>query len=429
MHLCLFEDDAVGHFLPLVHTRAVYDLRLGIRTILENTRAAFGGPGTLLHARRRVAAVTATEHDLLTNRIPAGLGVLFVNGRYVAEAGPALERLRSAARASEPARVFTQGDDVVAAWVPDASSDLVAADAVTRATFEDLPEEPLDEARLLRRLWHLLDERDAALRRDFEALTKGYNIYERPGAVVRDGARLVHGERVYVAPGAVVRPGAILSAEDGPVFIDREAVVMENAVVRGPAYLGAHGQVRIGAHVEGCAVGPWSKVGGEAWHSIIHSFSNKSHPGFLGDSYLGRWCNIGADANTSNLKNDYGKVKLYNEALGEVETTDRQFLGLFMADHAKCGINTMFNTGTVVGVACNLYGSGFQPTYVPSFSWGSPDARYVTYRLPKALHVAEIVMARRGVALTDAEREMLSAVFEATTPAREAFQRKRAKRR
>ncbi|GIV60975.1 MAG: hypothetical protein KatS3mg043_2064 [Rhodothermaceae bacterium] len=424
MYLCLFEDETVEHLNPLVRTRAVYDLRLGIRTVLENTRAAFGDPPLLLHTRRHVAAVTARMHpgaDALVGHIPEGLGVLFVNGRYVAEAGPLLERLQGAARAAEPARVFVQGSDVVAAWVPEAGKARLTGEVVTRETFADLPEEPVEGAVLLARLWHLLDARDAALRRDFAALTKGYRIYERPGADIREGARLVHGEQVYVAPGAVVHPGAILNAEDGPVYVDAQAVVMEQAVVRGPAYIGPHSQVRVGALLDGCVLGPWSKVGGEVYHSIIDGYSNKAHSGFLGDAYLGRWCNIGAGTNNSNLRNDYGPVRLYNERLGTYETTERQFLGLFLADHAKCGIDTMFNTGTVVGVACNLYGAGYHPTYLPSFIWGSPQDRYTTYRLPKALRVAETVMARRQVPFTDIDRELLTTVFDQTEAARAAF--------
>ena len=416
MQLCLFEDDGVAHLLPLVHTRAVYDLRLGIRTILEATRAAFGGVPLRLHARPQVAAVTAQEHALPVNDLPEG-DVLFVNGRYVAEEGPVLERLRRALVPGEPPRVFVQGGAVVAARVRQAP-DLRAP--LTRAAFAGLPEEVLDGARMLGRLWHLLDDLPATLERDFAACLLPYNIHERPGAVVHEGARLVGGERIYLAPGATVHPGAVLNATEGPIYVDREAVIRENAVVRGPAYVGARARVHVGADVSACALGPWSKVGGEVVASVLHGYTNKPHGGFLGHAYLGRWCNLGAGTNNSNLKNDYGPVRLYDEATGASEATGRQFLGLFMADHAKCGIGTVFNTGTVVGVACNLYGSGFHPTYVPSFSWGHPG-RYVPYRLPKALRVAEVVMARRGLTMTDVDRDLLTAVYAATEPDRAAF--------
>ncbi len=409
MPLCLFEDDRVDHFWPLAATRAVYSLRLGIRTLLETTREAFGAPPVLLHARRLVAPVAAQEHGLPVG-LPEGDDVLLVNGRYVAEDGPVLERLRRAARPGEPPRVFVQGDDVVAAWAPGVEGRLVEADALTRATFEGWPEETLEGARLLGRLWHLIDELRPALVRDFAARTAGARA--RPGGGLHASAVVVNEAQVYVAPGARVLPGAVLNAEKGPIFIDEGATVMEQAVVRGPAYVGAHGQIKGSAHVEGSAVGPWSKVGGEVHESVVHSFSNKAHAGFLGHSYLGRWVNLGAGTDTSDLKNDYGEVALYDAATGAFEPTGRQFLGLFMGDHAKCGIHTMFNTGTVVGVFCNVFGTGFPPRHVPSFSWGGPEAGFTAYRLEKALRVAETVMARRRKTLTAAERALLTAIWE-----------------
>lgn len=418
MYLCLFEDDQVLHLLPLVHTRPVYALRLGIRTLLETTREAFGSPPTLLHTRPVLAAVTR-QHvaDLLVNHIPEGLEVLFVNGRYLAEDGPVLERLRKAVR-GEPGRVFVQGDTVVAAWVPGATSRLVQAEAVTRATFDGLPEEPVEGARCIGRLWHLIAEIRPALARDFQARTKGYRLYEHPNAVIHPSVILAEGEHIHIGPEAVIKPGVILNAEAGPIYIDAHAVVMERAVIRGPAYIGPHTQVKVGASLEGCAIGPVCRVGGEVIESVLHSYTNKAHPGFLGQSYLGSWCNLGADTNSSNLKNDYGPVSLYNEHLGTSEDSGLTFLALFMGDHSKSGIDTMFNTGTVVGVSCNLYGTGFHPTFLPSFAWGDPQNRYVPYRLAKALHVAERVMARRNVAFTEADRALLTAVYQSTEAAR-----------
>ena len=421
MHLCLFEDDQVGHLLPLVHTRGVYDLRLGIRTLLETTREAFGTPQTLLHARPFVAAVTAQENDLLVNRIPDGLDVLFVNGRYVAEEGPLLERLRRAAAKGEPARVFVQDDTLVAAWVPGAASRYVEGAAVTRATFEGLPEETVEGGRLIGRLWDLLDELEPALERDYTLRTKGYQIYERPGVRIMDGAILATGERIYTAPESTIRPGAILNAEDGPIYIDRGATISENAVLRGPIYVGPKAVINPNAAVHGSAIGYWSKVGGEIHNTVFHSLSNKAHEGHLGDAYVGRWCNFGADTNNSNLKNDYGVVSLYDAVEQDYVPSGRQLLGLVMGDHSKCGINTMFNTGTVVGVFCNIYGPDYQPRYIPSFSWGGGASGFSAYRLEKALSVAEAVMARRDAALTDADRDLLAHVFETTEADRTSF--------
>ena len=413
MHLCLFEDDQVTHLKPLTATRAVYDLRLGIRTLLETTRDAFGTPPTLLHARPLIDRVTAQEHDLPTGRIPDGADVLFVNGRFIAEEGDLLERLRQAARHGEPGRVFVQGEDVIAAWAPGTTSRRVQADAVTQATFDDLPEETVEGARLISRLWHLIDEIHPALVRDFAARTKGIDLGEPSGAAIHASAVLI-GSDIYLAPDATISPGAILNAEDGPIFIDAGATVMEQAVVTGPAYVGKKSRIKIGGNIEGCAIGPVCKVGGEVEATVVHSYSNKQHAGFLGHSYLGRWINLGADTNNSDLKTTYGEVTLYDEATGTFESSGTPFLGLFMGDHSKAGINTMFNTGTVVGVFCNIFGSGYQPRRIPSFTWGSLD-RFTEYRLEKAFAVAEAVMARRDKTLTDAERAVLTAISQART--------------
>lgn len=420
MYLCLFEDDATGHLAPLTLTRPTYGLRLGQRTLLETTRDAFPeARGLLLHARPALAATAGQAHDALVNRVPAGLDVLFVNGRYVAAPGDVLDRLRAAARPGEPARRFVQNGTLVAAWVPGAALSLDGLAAVTAATFEALPEETLSGARLVGRLWDLLADLDATLERDFAARTEGYRILDHPRDAVHEGARLVHPDRIFIAPTAQIRPGAVLNAEAGPIYVDEGALVMENAVVRGPAYLGPKAQIKVAGIIDGCALGPWTKAGGEVHASIVQGYSNKAHAGYLGNSYLGAWCNLGADTNTSNLKNDYGEVTLYDAATGRFEPSGRQFLGLVMGDHAKCGINTMFNTGTVVGVSCNLYGCGFQPRYVPSFSWGGPDG-LAEYRLDKALAVAEVVMARRNVPFTPADRALLTALFEHTRAERAA---------
>ncbi len=421
MHLCLFEDDWTDHLRPLVDTRAVYDLRLGIRTLLETTREAFDEPRTVLHVRAPLAAVTAQAHPYLVNRLVEGVDVLFVNGCFVAEDGPVLERLRRAARPEEPARVFVQGDRLVAAWIPSVDAALAehvaGGAALTREAFGELPEERLDDATLVGRLWHLLETLRPALARDFVVRAGPYNlpedIHDRQGTAVHPSAVGVNAEKIYLAPGAKVHAGAVLNAEEGPIYIDREAKVLEQAVVRGPAYIGPKTQVKVGANLEGCAIGPWCKVGGEVHDVVMHSLSNKAHAGFLGHSYLGCWCNLGADTNVSNLKNDYGPIALYDAATGSFEPTGRQFLGLFMGDHSKTAIATTFNTGTVVGTFCNLFGAGYPPHYVPPFTWGRPG-NYATYRLEKALRVAETVMARRNTPFTDADRALLTHLFDET---------------
>lgn len=416
MYLCLFEDDQVSHLNPLTYTRAVYDLRLGMRTLLEAARDTIPEAEIILHVRPFLALQTAHEHGLPVNHLHEdNADVLFLNGRWIAEQGAFLQRLNEATETSE-ARLFVQEDTLVAAWIPDASKHYLDSKTITRDTFADLPEDTLVESvegiRLISRLWHLIDELRPALLRDFVDRVAQREDEEIPA--LHQSVLYINEDQIYRSPTAIIRPGALLNAESGPIFLDDHALVMERAVIRGPAYIGPHAHVKIAAQIEGCAIGPWSKVGGEVADSVFHSYSNKAHAGFLGHSYLGRWCNIAADSNTSNLKNDYGPVSLFNAATGAFESSQRQFLGLMMGDHSKCGINTMFNTGTVVGVFCNLYGAGYLPRYVPSFSWGGPIGGFNEYRLDKAFLAAERMMARRNKHLTDAERTLLTKIFEET---------------
>ncbi len=425
MHLCLFEDNRVPALRPLVETRAAYDVRLGGRTVLETARDAFAPTGLILHARPLVADVTRRAHEALVNTLPEGSDVLFVNGRFVAQEGDPLAQLTQVPERNQ-AHVFVQNDTMVAAWVPDAAArlpeDLLPRPALTADAFAGLPTTALDDATLLGRPWHLLDTLRPALARDIEALTETPTsgaLTKRPHATVHDSVTSVHDEQIHLGQGATIRPGALLTAENGPIYVGAEATVHERAVLRGPCYIGPKTHVKIGANVEGTAAGTWCKIGGEIHDAIFQGFSNKSHPGFLGHAVLGRWCNLGADTNNSNLKNDYGEVSAYAPNEKRFVDTGRQFAGLFMGDHSKCGINTMLNTGTVVGTSCNLFGGDFPPRYVPPFSWGGASG-LTEYRLDKAFEVAERVMARRDTDFTNVDRSLLAALFERTHEERAA---------
>lgn len=420
MHLCVFEDDQVPRLRPLVETRAVYDLRLGMRSILDTAQQAFPTNQLVLHARPLVAGVTAQSHeDALVNRLPSATDVLFLNGRFLADDSAAVSRIQMHVRENLEARVFTRDEDLVAAWVPNAAARLpnhfLSAPALPLGPFSDFPRTAVDYATLVHRPWHLIDALRPALRRD---LTDSVSSLEASAPAdpahpaVHESVVCVRPDHIHVDTAAEVRPGAILNAADGPIYIDRDAVVFEQAVLQGPCYVGPKTEVKVGASIEGAAFGYYCKVGGEVHDTVIHSLSNKSHPGFLGHAYLGSWCNLGADTNVSNLRNDYGDVTAYAPEDGAFVSTDRQFAGLFMGDHSKCGINTMFNTGTVVGSYCNLYGGDFLPRYLPPFSWGGPSRGFTTYRLGKALSVAKRVMSRRNVPFTEADHQLLSTLFE-----------------
>ncbi|MCU0354028.1 MAG: glucose-1-phosphate thymidylyltransferase, partial [Cytophagales bacterium] len=220
-------------------------------------------------------------------------------------------------------------------------------------------------------------------------------------------------EQVFLEPGARVR-ACILNADTGPIYIGKDADIQEGSIIRGPFAIGTESVVALGAKLRGdITVGPYCKVGGEISNSVLFAHSNKGHEGYLGNSVLGEWCNLGADTNNSNLKNDYGTVKQWSYAHNDFVDTGRQFVGLVMGDHSKAGINTMFNTGTVVGVSANVFGGDFPPRHVPSFTWGGAAGLEV-YRLDKALATAERVLARRNLPLTDTDRQILTHVFKLT---------------
>ncbi|MFL5752485.1 MAG: GlmU family protein, partial [Bacteroidia bacterium] len=255
-------------------------------------------------------------------------------------------------------------------------------------------------------VWDIFSRNGKAFADDFELLTKG-----RKSQILSKSNRVIGKGKIFIEKGASVEC-AVLNTTNGDIYIGKDAVVMEGCFLRGPIGLCEHAELKMGAKIYGPSTfGPYCKVGGEVNNSVLFGYTNKGHDGFLGNSVLGEWCNLGADTNTSNLKNNYGNVKIWNYGAEEMVDTGMQFCGLFMGDHSKCGINTMFNTGTVVGVNANIYGGDFPINFIPSFSWGGAEF-FEDYKLHKALEVAERVMSRRNVNLSQADREILTHVFE-----------------
>ncbi len=219
---------------------------------------------------------------------------------------------------------------------------------------------------------------------------------------------------VFIEKGAKVNH-SILNTTNGPIYIGKDAEIMEGSMVRGPFAMCNNSVLKMGSKIYGpTTLGPYCKVGGEVNNSIFFGYSSKSHDGFLGNSVIGEWCNLGADTNNSNLKNNYEEVKVWNYKTERFKKTGLQFCGLIMADHSKCGINTMFNTGTVIGVSSNIFGSGFPRNFIPSFSWGG-NSGFTTYKTNKVFEVAEIVMKRRNIEFTDDDKSILEKVFELTS--------------
>ncbi len=264
------------------------------------------------------------------------------------------------------------------------------------------------KAMLVEHTWDIFKMNAEAIAADFELLTQ-----DRKSQKLSSTNQVIAPENVFLEEGAKVEC-AILNASEGPIYIGADAEIMEGSIIRGPFALCEHATVKMGAKIYGSTtVGPHSKIGGEVNNSVIFGYSNKGHDGFLGNSVLGEWCNLGADTNTSNLKNNYAEVRLWDYASEKFAPTGLQFCGLMMGDHSKCGINTMFNTGTVVGVSANIFGAGFPRNFIPSFSWGGSGGTS-TYKTEKAFEVAEKVMERRDIEFSEEDKAILEQVFEDT---------------
>ncbi len=394
MHLLLFDDPAIRpHLLPLTFTRPVAALRCGILTIAEKWQ-------------RRLAAPTVgyLTQPYLQARFPVcadGLvtgAALVVNGAVCPD-----DLLARQVLALPPGHGLYCGELLVAAHLADASQvvELIQDGLVVRQAQEDVS--------VIDRPWQLFLRNGAEIRRDFALLTAG-----RTSQPVGDAHTIIYGaENIFIEPGVKIR-AAILNAENGPIYLGKNVEVQEGAILKGPLAVCEGAVLNATVRLRGDnTIGPYCKVGGEIGNSILLAYSNKGHDGYLGNSVIGEWCNLGADTNTSNLKNNYAPVKVWSHAAHRFVDTGQTFCGLLMGDHSKAGINTMFNTGTVVGVGANIFGAGFPRQFIPSFSWGGP-AGFETFKLNKFAEVAERVMGRRGLAYDEVEQGIMAEVFRQT---------------
>lgn len=395
MHYTLF-DFRYSALLPLTYTRPVSHLRVGADRIIDKWERLWG---------ERPEVCTASD---LVEKFPcsAPVACIAVNASVIPDAA-LVEKIRNLPEGT----LLTSRGLAVAMHCTEDQIRLISQQ-VNLKEYPDL--KPLaahtevypEALTFIERPSDIFAQNGPVLRNDFDAMTEGQRTLDFPEGV------FVTGSDIFVEPGAKLRP-CFINTEDGPVYIAANAEVSEGCMIRGPLYLGPGSTLKMGAKIYGpTTVGQQCKVGGEVNNSIIDDYSNKGHDGFLGNSVIGSWCNLGADTNISNLKNNYGQVRVWDYETEEPRDTGLLFHGLVMGDHSKAGINTMFNTGTVVGVSCNVYGSGFPKKFIPSFSWGSEEG-FIDYDFDKACKTAEAMMARRGVPFTETDRRLLSAAFDA----------------
>jgi len=385
----LFDDHHRDHLLPFTFTRPAAELRIGILTIREKWEKWMDCCLSWITQDylREKFPVRASDENILIN------GAITPNPGLLAE----IQELKQG-EALVHDNVFVAGClDRSAVDVFDRLPPLGYNRRNTRSQFN-----------YISKLWHIYRTNGIELESDFRLITHG-----RESASLSPTNRIIKPESIFVEEGAEIEY-ATINATPGPVYIGKNAQVMEGSLIRGSFALCEGARVKMGARIYGpTTIGPYSKAGGEITNSVIMGYSNKVHEGYMGNSVLGEYCNIGAGSNTSNLKNNYALVKLWNYASGKFEDTDLQFCGLLMGDYSRCGINTMFNTGTVVGICSNIYGTGFPGSFIPSFTWGGA-AGFETYRLDKAIETIKMGMGLHQKDFGETDRKIMDRLFMLT---------------
>jgi UDP-N-acetylglucosamine diphosphorylase/glucosamine-1-phosphate N-acetyltransferase len=386
MNFILFDEDR-QNLLPLAYTRPIAEFRCGILTLTEKWEKRIPEGRFSFLTESYLQEKYHFEHDKNKN--------IYLSGNLLSSD----DLVNLVHQLQENEAIYSEEGELLAAR----SSERLTLASLQSGKYKKKVFK--GKAQKVKNLWDLFAFNDEELKKDYELLTKG-----RTTATL-DSTNTVIGKDIFIEEGASVK-AAILNSETGPIYIGKNAQVMEGSVVRGGLALCEGAVLKLSSKIYGpTTIGPFSKVGGEVNNSVIFGYSNKGHDGFLGNSVLGEWCNLGADTNVSNLKNNYANIKVWNYKKAGFLDTGRQFCGMIMGDHSKSGINTMFNTATVVGVSANIYGAGFPRSFIPSFSWGGAE-KWVVYHFEKAMEVAEKMMERRNVVLTEVDRKLLQAVFE-----------------
>ncbi len=416
MQICIFEDSDYINFEPLSLSRPVYDLFCGTSTLKNKIINEFLGSEFSLFCREYLAEFEkSANQDFLVNEL-RGDSCLLINGRL-------LEPEKFATQIPEKfkeSKVYLNDGIYVAAFITGKHFDQLKNNPqlIFDKNFFDGIAKEKTELKLIKYIWEFISLNGDFIKKDISKLTEsGNGKISKPKAEKFPGVHFINQESIFVGKEIIIKPGVVIDATEGPVFIDDDSEIFPNVVIEGPCYIGKSSKIKSCAMIyKNVSIGNVCKVGGEVEDSIIMSYSNKQHSGFLGHSYLGSWINIGADTNNSDLKNNYSTVKVtLREKLID---TSLQFLGLIMGDHSKTGINTMFNTGTVVGFSSNVFGSGFPPKFIPSFSWGGADS-LTTYDFDKAIDTAKVVYKRRNKNFDTNDKKIFEHIFNLTGKERE----------
>jgi UDP-N-acetylglucosamine diphosphorylase/glucosamine-1-phosphate N-acetyltransferase len=375
-----------ANLLPFTFTRPVANLRVGILTIDEKWKKYLGE-----------AEYGYLTEDYLQEKFVLNQGEknIFINGSICPT-----QQLSQEIKDLQLGEALTAKGQLIAVCLP---SNTPFSEDISQYQCKESSATQFIQIEFT---YHIFSKNGEAIEADFELLTAGRKSQEIPA-----GNQWVQPEKIFIEEGAKVS-FSILNAATGPIYIGKNAEIMEGCKIRGPFAMCEDSGLKMDAKIYGpTTVGPHCKVGGEVNNVVFYAYSNKGHDGFVGNAVIGEWVNMGADTNNSNLKNTYDEVKLWSYRSNKFEKTGLTFCGLMMADHAKCGINTMFNTGTVVGVGANIFGAGFPRNFIPSFSWGGAQG-FETFVLNKFFKTAEAVCKRRNIELSEVDRNILKHIFE-----------------
>ncbi len=405
VNICVFEDEKFGNLLPLVYSRATFELRCGIGSLLDKIVRAYPKAEIDLFCRDYLTEVIKERlpYSVNTNSLKED-GYLFINGRLLISEPIPVEGEEEIGIQDRAIIYLRLRKDKVPLLK---NTNFLNGDIVSK--LKNRVKIKNSQETLINYHWDIIHHNARQITKDFNMLVKKPGIHGK----LYEGVYVLNKENVFIGAGSTIKSGTILDAEKGPIYIDKNVEIFPNVTIEGPVFIGENSKIKIGAKIyEGTSIGEMCKVGGEVEESIIHSYSNKQHDGFLGHAYLGMWVNLGADTNNSDLKNNYGSVKVSINGK-EWINSNSTFVGAAIADHSKSAIGTMFNTGTVVGFASNVFYRTFPPKFVPSFFWGS-EKEAVTYVLEKAVDTAMKVMKRRKIEMSSAQTKLFETIFKLT---------------
>lgn len=412
MNLCIFEDPLVRGAFPITYMRPVFEMRCGMLTLRQKIEHRFSGDQIIYYVRDYLKDVLAEQYpDALINQLPQE-DTLFVNGRLL------FNEFYEFAEHGDQSIRYRKNDTVVVAFLPGRDIGRVQEQGehhFLSFASVDFNETHEVDCRLFRYPWEFVKANAS----EIEADIPRRNLTRTVDPEKFDHSHILNPDQVYLGENVVIKPSGVLDATTGPIIIDDNVEIGHNSTILGPCYIGANSKISAVANIKGkVSMGPVCKVGGEVGETIIQGYSNKKHEGFLGGAYVGKWVNLGASTNNSDLKNNYAPVSV--PVNGELIDTGMQFYGCILGDHTKTAIGTKINTGSSYGIGCNIFGAGFPPKFIPSFSWGESE-KLVEYHLESMLETAAIVMGRRDIPMTRAYKSLLKQIFTLTDKERENY--------